>query len=120
MGGVRTIALVPPSNQYQTIICFHRINPHLTFMSESRVSGGYGGNTEGSGGGQWGQRQRVVYDGKRMRKPVVRKTIDFNTTVARYLIVGRPYLHHHKTHSYTHIYILTYLHTYSHTYIHYD
>jgi hypothetical protein len=33
-------------------------------------------------------RQPLVFDGKRMRKPVARKTIDYNSSVVRYLEVG--------------------------------
>jgi polyadenylation factor subunit 2 len=36
-----------------------------------------------SGAVVWTKGQRVVYDGKRMRKPVVRKTVDFNAGIIR-------------------------------------
>ncbi len=32
---------------------------------------------------------RIIYDGKRMRKPIQRKTVDYGSTVIKYLEVCR-------------------------------
>lgn len=50
----------------------------------------YGGGGGGNGGGAGGKpnyysRSKTVYDGKTIRKAVVRKTIDFNASVLRYI-----------------------------------
>ena len=57
---------------------------------------GGGGERGGGGGGGGGDqdhffghhgRERMVFDGKRMRKPIQRKTVDFNSTVIQHLKV---------------------------------
>ena len=35
----------------------------------------------------WDPRNEMIYDGKRMRKAVQRKLIDYNSTIAKYLTV---------------------------------
>lgn len=58
----------------------------------------YGGGGYGGGGGRTGytggsiaqsasgaRGGGIVYDGKRMRKPVVRKTVDYNATISKHL-----------------------------------
>lgn len=62
-----------------------------SLRSESFVSGDYQASHGAVGGhmGGPGRAPKVIYDGKRMRKPVVRKSIDFNPTVVRYLQVNK-------------------------------
>ena len=49
--------------------------------------GGYSGSRDSSGGGYRIPAHKMVYDGKRMRKAITRRTIDFNATVLRGLQV---------------------------------
>lgn len=58
-----------------------------------RGGGGGGGGGAGGEGGEGDHffghhgRERMVFDGKRMRKPIQRKTVDFNSTVIEYIKV---------------------------------
>ena len=74
------------------------------YQSPGMSSGGPGGRGGGSyrgGGGMYQPRgggwyakqqmmaaQNVTYDGKRMRKAVYRKTVDYNSSIVNYLEVG--------------------------------
>ncbi|KAH9376448.1 hypothetical protein HPB48_000103 [Haemaphysalis longicornis] len=52
-----------------------------------RSQGGYGGGGGGGGGSRpgMGPLQSIEFDGKRLRKAVARKTVDYNTAVIEYL-----------------------------------
>ena len=60
----------------------------LTMEVEERgvVEVGGGGGDQDHFFGHHG-RERMVFDGKRMRKPIQRKTVDFNSTVIQHLKV---------------------------------
>ncbi|KAG0209244.1 hypothetical protein BGX31_002176 [Mortierella sp. GBA43] len=47
--------------------------------------GGGGGSSGGGGGGGGGYGSRIVFDGKRMRKSIQRRTVDYNHSVTRWL-----------------------------------
>ena len=59
---------------------------------ELETSGGWHQGERATGGEDWSgggwKKERHVYDGKRMRKPVVRKTVDFNSTVLLHIEVN--------------------------------
>jgi hypothetical protein len=71
------------------------VNAAMASYGGAGGGGGGGAGTRSSagtamGGGQQyvrGGRERIVYDGKRMRAPVVRKTVDYNGSVLKYLRV---------------------------------
>lgn len=71
-------------------------------MTPSRFQYGGGGGPKYGGGGGYGgrggggnfrqglaQMQSIEFDGKRLRKAVARKTVDYNTAVIEYLEVRR-------------------------------
>ena len=54
----------------------------------SRGEGGYSANRETSGSSGYRiPAHKMVYDGKRMRKAITRRTVDFNASVIRALQV---------------------------------
>lgn len=56
-------------------------------------------NSDGSGAAVWTKGQRVVYDGKRVRKPVARKTVDFSAGIIKFLL-ERNYRRDYRDRSY--------------------
>lgn len=54
---------------------------------ESSSNGGYSGNKDSSYTGYRIPAHKMVYDGKRMRKAITRRTVDFNATILRGLQV---------------------------------
>lgn len=60
---------------------------------DSSREGGYSGSRDSSSAGYRIPAHKMVYDGKRMRKAITRRTIDFNATILRGLqVIFRLYL----------------------------